>query len=198
MRRLILKMHISIDGFVAGMNGESDWIFKTQDAGATEWILDTLRHAGVHIMGRRTFQDMAAYWPSSPGPLAAPMNEIPKMVFSRKGIVASESAGVLTTPLMDAAHAMAAKGLKPLAKPSPNALTWDKAIVAGGDLSTEIARLKQQPGRDILAHGGAKFPQSLTTLGLVDEYRLLVHPVALGPWTFHIFYSVHSARSCAR
>ena len=67
----ILKMHITIDGFVAGPNGEADWIFESQDEAATAWLLDTLRQAGVHIMGSRTFHDMAAYWPSSPGPLAA-------------------------------------------------------------------------------------------------------------------------------
>jgi dihydrofolate reductase len=43
-----------------------------------------------------------------------------------------------------------------------------------------VARLKAEPGKDILAHGGARFAQSLTRLGLVDEYWLLVHPIALG------------------
>jgi dihydrofolate reductase len=47
-------------------------------------------------------------------------------------------------------------------------------------LAEEVARLKHEPGKDILAHGGAAFAQSLVRLGLVDEYRLLVHPVALG------------------
>ena len=58
--------------------------------------------------------------------------------------------------------------------------TWANAQVATGDLADEIARLKQQDGKFILAHGGAGFAQSLVRLGLVDEYRLLIHPVILG------------------
>jgi dihydrofolate reductase len=63
---------------------------------------------------------------------------------------------------------------------SSAAATWSDATVARGDLAEEIARLKQQPGKEILAHGGAAFARSLVKLGLVDEYRLLIHPVALG------------------
>ena len=65
------------------------------------------------------------------------------------------------------------------------AATWGPTRIADGELADEIARLKQQSGKDILAHGGAAFAQSLARLNLVDEYRLLVHPVALGsgkPW----------------
>ncbi|HEX7690484.1 MAG TPA: dihydrofolate reductase family protein, partial [Burkholderiaceae bacterium] len=55
-----------------------------------------------------------------------------------------------------------------------------EAEVVAGDLAAGIARLKSQPGRDILAHGGAGFARSLIAAGLVDEYRLVVHPVVLG------------------
>jgi len=151
MRRLILKMSVSVDGFVGGRDGELDWIFKSMDEGATAWTVETLWQAGVHIMGSRTFLEMAAYWPSSDEPFAAPMNEIPKVVFSRKR----------------------------LAKPA-HAATWSDARVAGGDLAEEIVRLKREPGKDLLAHGGAGFVQNLGATGLIDEFRLLVHPVALG------------------
>jgi dihydrofolate reductase len=52
--------------------------------------------------------------------------------------------------------------------------------VAGGDLAEEILRLKEQPGNFLLAHGGARFAQSLVASGLIDEYRLAIHPVVLG------------------
>jgi dihydrofolate reductase len=58
--------------------------------------------------------------------------------------------------------------------------SWGPARIASGDLVTEIARLKQESSKEILAHGGAAFAQSLTMLNLIDEYRLLVHPLALG------------------
>lgn len=97
-------------------------------------------------MGSVTYRDMAAHWPSSTEPYAPPMNQIPKVVFSKT--------------LREAA--------------------WTDSRIARGSLADEIARLKQEPGRDILAHGGAGFAQSLVKERLIDEYRLLVHPIALG------------------
>jgi dihydrofolate reductase len=81
LREVILKMSMSIDGFVGGPNGEIDWLFPTMDEEATAWTVENLREAGVHVMGSRTFRDMAAYWPTSMEPFAAPMNEIPKVYF---------------------------------------------------------------------------------------------------------------------
>jgi len=102
MRKLILKMSISIDGFVCGPNGEIDWIFKTTDDGAAGWIMDILANAGVHIMGSRTYQDMAAYWPSSTEPFAAPMNDIPKVIFTKKGFINNPDPGLTTTAYKNA------------------------------------------------------------------------------------------------
>jgi len=170
MRQLILKMSVSVDGFVGGPNGEIDWIFKSYDAGATAWTVETLWQAGVHIMGSRTFQDMAAYWPTSTEPYAAPMNEIPKIVFSRSGQLQAATTQALADAKRQRTEETAASG------PS----SWTTPGVASGDFASEIARLKQQPGKPILAHGGAGFARSLVRHGLVDEFRLLVHPVALG------------------
>lgn len=57
---------------------------------------------------------------------------------------------------------------------------WAHTTVARGDLATEIEQLRRSPGADILVHGGAALVRSMVELGLVDEYRLIVHPVALG------------------
>jgi dihydrofolate reductase len=57
---------------------------------------------------------------------------------------------------------------------------WADSRIARGDLTQEIATLKREPGKDMLAWGGAAFAQSLSRLGLVDEYRLILQPVALG------------------
>ena len=91
MRQLVLQMQITVDGFVAGPNGENDWVFKTLDDAADAWIVEQVWKAGVHIMGSRTFKDMASYWPSSTEVFAAPMNEIPKAVFTRSGNAATTS-----------------------------------------------------------------------------------------------------------
>jgi len=180
MRKLILKMSISIDGFVGGPNGEIDWIFGSMDEGVTAWLVDTLWLAGVHIMGSRTYQDMAAYWPSSTEPFAAPMNEIPKVVFSRKGLVQSPNVTLTTAAFKDATRIKSPGDKKTLDIAPSIEASWIDVKVASGDLAGEISRLKQQTGKAILAHGGAGFARSLVESGLIDEYRLLIHPAVLG------------------
>ncbi|MHB9140468.1 MAG: dihydrofolate reductase family protein [Paludibacter sp.] len=179
MRKLILKMSVSADGFVSGPNGEIDWIFRSANESVSAWIVKTLWEAGVHIMGSRTFHDMASYWPTSDEPFAAPMNEIPKVVFTRKGFVEPIHDNLTTNALKDAR--INSEGLFNTSDIlSLHASSWTHVTVASGDLLTEINRLKEQDGKFILAHGGASFAQSLIQAGLVDEYRLLIHPVILG------------------
>jgi dihydrofolate reductase len=175
MRKLVLKMSVSVDGFVGGPNGEIDWLFRSMDEGSTAWTVDSIGQAGVHVMGSRTFRDMAAYWPSSTEPFARPMNEIPKVVFARHGLGDGKS-GPTTQALSDAR----AQATGNAAQATPAVESWRAPRVATGDLAEEVARLKQEPGKEILAHGGARFAQSLVKGGLVDEYRLLIHPVVLG------------------
>ncbi|MDB5023580.1 MAG: bifunctional deaminase-reductase-like protein [Mucilaginibacter sp.] len=180
MRKLILKMSLSFDGFAGGPNGEIDWLFKSMDEATTSWILDTVGQAGVHIMGSRTFEDMAAYWPYSDEPLAAPMNEIPKIVFSKSGAVSRSGHGRTTQALKDATRLQAKDSHKSNPHTPDRTDTWENATVATGDLATEIMQLKQQSGKAIVAHGGAGFVRSLVATGLIDEYQLLTHPVVLG------------------
>lgn len=169
MRRLIVKMSMSLDGFVASPNGEGDWMVRSRDEGGRRWVEETLRQAGVHLYGSRTFRAMAAYWPSSSDPLAAVMNETPKAVFTRQPTFALEAGRAPAPGAGSKASAVSA-----------NVESWVEAEVVNGDLATAIVRLKQQPGKDIVAQGGAGFAQSLVASGLVDEYRLVVHPVVLG------------------
>jgi dihydrofolate reductase len=172
MRRLVLKMSMTLDGYVGGPNGEIDWIHRTLDPEAAAWIERTLWDAGAHLMGRRTYSDMIGYWPTSTEPLAEPMNEIPKIVFSR-----SESIDLQPTiALAISTERRQRRGLETVVPASG----WDDTLVLGADLAAEIATLKGEEGKDLLAHGGASFAQSLVKLGLIDEYRLLVHPVVLG------------------
>src|ERR1700730_8096486 len=145
------------------------------------WTVESLWEAGVHIMGSRTFYDMAAYWPASSEPFAAPMNKIPKVVFSRTGVETGGRKRDLTTrALTDAIRFRSAAEAQPTSATATKGAAWSESRIANGDLGEEIARLKKESGKDILAHGGARFAQSLVALGLIDEYRLLVQPVALG------------------
>jgi dihydrofolate reductase len=177
MAKLVLKMSTSADAFVGGPNGELDWLLAIEDPAITAWTLAVLRDASLHLMGSRTYHDMTAYWPTSTGPLAPPMNDIPKAVFTRKGLE-QPSEKLTTTALKDA---RAADGGKPVGQPTTAiADSWLRPRVMRENLADEIKRLKQQPGKALLAHGGAGFARSLIKTGLIDEYRLLVHPVVLG------------------
>jgi dihydrofolate reductase len=171
MRKLVLKMSMSLDGFVGAADGGLVWMFKSMDPAAAAWTVDKIGGAGLHIMGSHTFQDMAGWWPTATDGFAAPMNEIPKAVFSRSGKL-----GESTQALQDATRLSG----DTQGKLSPHARTWSEAEVIGGDLKAGIERLKKQDGKFILAHGGASFAQSLIATGLIDEYQLLIFPVALG------------------
>jgi dihydrofolate reductase len=150
--RLVLQMGVSLDGFVAVPSGdgltpvmEGGGGLPPEDPELTQAKLDWVWQADAHLMGSVTYQEMASYWPSSTSDYAAPMNEIPKVVFS--------------------------KSLK--------RADWPESRIARGDLTEEIEELKRGSDKDLIAYGGASFAQSLARLGLVDTYRLTIHPVAV-------------------
>jgi len=123
-------MSISLDGFVGGPNGEVDWIFRTM-GDSTEWVIDTLRNAGTHVMGSRTYYDMAAFWPYSDTPFAAPMNDIPKIIFSRNGIKSGTQVDRTTRALADARKDRI--GDRPRVTPTAAVLhSWAEPTVARG------------------------------------------------------------------
>jgi len=177
MGKLVLKMAMSIDGFVGAADGGIGWILEHGDDKAAAWTVETISNAGLHIMGARTFRDMAGWWPTSTEPFAPPMNLIPKAVFSKSG-PAILSAGDTTTALKDATRLRGASGQS--AAPQPGAESWAQAQVMTGDLAEDVATLKMQTDKPVLAHGGATFARSLAARGLVDEFHLLVYPTALG------------------
>ena len=155
-----------------------DWLPMTMDESAISWIEDTLWQAGAHIMGSRTFYDMINYWPTSFNRLAKPKNEITKIVFSKKGRIETSTLEQTTQALKDATRLDLENGINPLT--DKNISTWTNAPIASCDLRAEISALKNQKGKFILAHGGASFAQSLVEHEVIDEYRLLIHPVILG------------------
>ena len=146
-RTVILKMVLSLDGFATSPEGTHEWMFEWFDEDSTARNVDALEQAGVHAMGRRSYEIMGPHWAASEGPIATAMNDKPKAVFS---------------------HTL------------KNA-EWGPAEIFSGDLSVEIANLKARDDEGtVLVHGGPDFAQSLTRLGLVDEYQLLTVPIAIG------------------
>ncbi|MDQ1361549.1 MAG: hypothetical protein QOJ44_1926 [Acidimicrobiaceae bacterium] len=146
MRRVVVGMHISLDGFVSGPDGDLGWSYPTSDDGVIRWIIESLEDVDTILLGRVAYEAMAGYWPTATDALATPMNDREKVVFSRT------------------IHNGA----------------WNNTRVVKGDTMGEVARLKRQPGKDMVVQGGVSFVQSLVRAGLVDQYRLVTHPVALG------------------
>jgi dihydrofolate reductase len=145
MRRVILAMQLSIDGQVGPLGLDPGWPLEFFDDDLSAYELDLLGRAGVHAMGRASYEEMAPHWQASTGPLPTVMNDIPKAVFSRT--------------MAEAA--------------------WPESTIHR-DLETGIDELRRQDGGPIVVHGGARLAQDLTRRGLVDEFRLNVHPVAFG------------------
>ncbi|GGK73988.1 deaminase [Sphaerisporangium melleum] len=151
MRKIIHYVHTSLDGCIAGPNGEFDWPVLGPEW--SDYSLDLARRAGAFLYGRVVWEMMSSYWPQAESTsddehdLAfAPLwRETPKIVFSRTLKTAE----------------------------------WDARVI-GDDLAEEVTALKRQPGGDLLITGGAGLGASLGALGLIDEYHIVVHPVVLG------------------
>jgi dihydrofolate reductase len=139
-------MGMTLDGYVHGADGYQDWGLGAEEDEVVAWKANSLRPAGTHVMGRRTYEEMSAFWPHQRGVYAELMNDIPKVVFSKSLATAD----------------------------------WPETRIANGDLRDDIERLKQEGGGPIAVHGGATFVNALAQAGLIDEYRLVILPVAIG------------------
>jgi dihydrofolate reductase len=146
MRKVVLGMNITIDGFIGGPNGELDWMFPQFSPGYIRSTSEMLREIDTFLMGRVAYEGMAPHWPNSTDEIAPIMNNAVKYVFS--------------TTLTE--------------------LTWSNARLVSGDPAKLIAELKEQDGKAIGIAGGSRFARPIVEAGLVDVYRLAVHPVALG------------------
>ena len=159
MRELILGMSMSLD----------------QEAKA--WKVKNMWNVSLHIMGSRSFQHTASFLPTATAVFAPPMNQIPKAVFSKQGPAVLKAVAAGIQELRDTGGKAGDNQTGPL---QPGAESWAEAHVASGDLADEITKLKGMEGKPIFAHGGAAFARSLIAQNLVDEYVLLVYPIALG------------------
>jgi dihydrofolate reductase len=153
MRDLIFSMSVSLDGFIAGRNGEIDW--GAPDEELHRFHNERVREVGLQLCGRRLYEVMVYWETADQNPSAADFElefasiwqALPKLVFSR-------------TLQSVEGNAKLYRDVDP----------------------DEIAKLKQEPGKDI-AVGGAGLASTFMRLGLIDEYQLFVCPVVLGGGT---------------
>jgi dihydrofolate reductase len=160
MRRVVVNEFMSLDGVVQSPGAEDEdssggfeyggWHMRYFDDVSQKWVLDSILEAGGFLLGRRTFEIFAAYWPNAPEDqqvIADPLNSKPKYVAST----------TLTDP--------------------PE---WQNSTVLQGDVLGAVGALKQEDGGDLHVIGSTQLVEALIDNGLVDEYRLMIDPVVLG------------------
>lgn len=161
MQKLILSMMLSADGHTARPDGDLGWFLSDPDF--EHEMLGLLRSVDAMLFGRRSYHLLANYWPSAPEPAA----------LDAPGGFSSRERAVEFATLMNGIP-------KVVLSTRPGPLEWGPARRIGDDLAHDVARLKAEAARDLVLFAGARAAQSCMRLDLVDEYRLMLHPVVLG------------------
>ena len=144
---------MSIDGFIAGPNGEMDWMAWNWDDALKEYIDALTASVDCILLGRKLAEGFIPHWAGvaadSDNPEVASgkrFTDLPKVVFTR----------------------------------TLSSSQWNNTSLAKGDLVEEVNALKQQVGKDMITYGGGGFVSNLIKANLIDEYYLCVNPSALG------------------
>jgi dihydrofolate reductase len=150
VRKFLLQVQTTVDGYMGGPNGEMDWTTFPWTDDINAYIDGLTQRVDCIVLGRKLAEGFIPAWAAGPpGEDQASidwMNDTPKVVIS-------------------------------------NSLTespWDNAVVAGGDLTETVTKLKAQPGGDMIAYGGSTLVTDLIARGLLDELHLFVNPTAIG------------------
>jgi dihydrofolate reductase len=155
MRKLIVSERVTLDGYIAGLNGEMDWMEEFFDEALANYESELQKSVDTTLFGRATYQGFESYWPkvaldpASPKGLAEyaqQLNATRKIVFSK----------------------------------TLSHVEWNNSVLLHEIDAESITKLKQEPESDMVIYGSASIVQALTNLGLIDRYQLLVFPVALG------------------
>lgn len=153
MRNLVYFMHSSLDGFVAGSNGEMDWI--TVDDEMFDFVKTMTDQADTALYGRVTYQMMESYWPTAAEQPSASKH--------------------------DKEHSLWYKNVsKVVLSKTINETGLINTKVISDNLIENINKLKQEQGKNILIFGSPRASHSLLNAGLVDEFWIFVNPVLLG------------------
>jgi dihydrofolate reductase len=160
MRTLIVNEFMSLDGVAQAPGGADEdtsggfehggWHLRYFDELSQKWALDGIVEAGGFVLGRRTYEIFAAYWPNAGEEeqvIAEPLNTKPKYVASR----------TLSEPL-----------------------DWQNSTLLEGDVAEAVGALKQDDGANLHVIGSTELVKTLIEHELVDELRLMIDPLMLG------------------
>jgi dihydrofolate reductase len=150
MRKLSVFNNVSLDGYFTDSSGDMSWAHK-QDAEWNEFVAGNASGGGALVLGRVTYEMMAGFWPT---PAALAMNPA---VAERMN----------TMP-------------KAVFSRTLDKASWNNTRLLKGDLAAEMRKLKAEPGPDMVILGSGSIVAQLASAGLIDEYQVVVHPLALG------------------
>lgn len=150
MRKLKLQVQMTADGYMAGPKGELDWLTSPWTDDISAYVDDLTASVGRIMLGRKLAEGFIPAWAA--GPEGEDQASIDWMNNTPKVVISNTLAE------------------------SP----WENAVVAGGDLTETVNRLKAQPGGDIVVYGGGTLVADLVARELVDELHLFVNPTAIG------------------
>ncbi len=156
MRKIVLMLHLSLDGMIAGPNDELDWITYDSDLEAYAYAMHDVTDAV--IWGRRTYEGMAGYWltvPDNPDSTPAERNHVAWLDSATKVVVSR----------------------------TLDKIEWNdnpKTLLIKDNIAEQINVLKAQPGKDIWFLGSPNLAQTFMQLNLIDEYRFNINPTILG------------------
>lgn len=152
MRKIVLFNLMTLDGYFEGANADISW--HNVDHEFNDYAIAQLRTADMLLFGRKTYELMAAYWPTEEGikdnpVIAELMNEIDKIVFSK----------------------------------SLEKAQWDHTRLISENVLDEVKKLKSLPGKDVFIFGSADLSSTLIQHHLIDEFRIMINPLILGNGT---------------
>ena len=156
MRKIFLFMMVSLDGYFEGKDHDISW--HNVDEEFVDFAIEQTSQVGTLLFGRRTYQLMEGFWPTEEALKSDPktaelMNNTPKIVFSKTLEKVEETDN------------------------------WKNVTLVKDKVEEEIKKLKDQPGKDIAVFGSSNLCVSLIKMGLLDELRIMVNPVAIGEGT---------------
>lgn len=153
MRKLKLQVQMTVDGFVGGPKGELDWMTWKWDNKLESYANELTDSIDTILIGRKMTEGFISYWTNA---LTKP--DDPEYAFAKKMI---DTPKIVFTKTLDKSN-------------------WENTILAKGNLSDEVKKLKNQNGKDIIVYGGANFVSNLIKAGLIDEFYLFINPAIIG------------------
>ncbi|NML36925.1 dihydrofolate reductase family protein [Chitinophaga sp. G-6-1-13] len=160
MRKLILQMQLSIDGFAAAANGSGSWMVWSY---GDDWTWDPalqadhtalIASADEILLSRKMAEEgFIGHWEKMAANTANPQSVFAGHIRDARKVVFT--------------HTLKESG-------------WPNTILATGDLTEEVKALKKQPGKNMIVFGGVSFVSALIAAGLIDEYHLIINPAAIG------------------